>query len=194
MQSSSDDGERGDDLGSPSGEVHNQIGDVSGTAVQAGVIHQLRIYGGRAEPLADAAGRLATWVRRQWTEEAGFRSLVRPEPLRVRWSVTNRPVAAGPESVWGEVIAADHPMRSRLHGDPRHLVEVFRALPVRRLVILGEPGAGKTVLALLFALALLDEPAPNEPVPVILSASSWNPQEEHLHSSLARRLNEEYTG
>jgi hypothetical protein len=167
---------------------------VSGTAVQAGVIHQLRVYGNKADPLAVAAQRLATWVQRQWTEEAGFRSLLRPEPLRVRWSTTDRPVAAALESVWGEVIAADHPIRSRLHGDPRRLVEVFRALPVRRLVILGEPGAGKTVLALLFVLALLDEPAPNEPVPVILTASSWNPQEEHLHGWLARRLVEEYPG
>jgi hypothetical protein len=60
------------------------------------------------------------------------------------------------------------------------------------MVILGAPAAGKTVLALLFVLALLDEPVADQPVPVLLTASSWNPRLEHLHSWLARKLVEEY--
>lgn len=159
--------------------------EVSGSLIQA---NTLRVYAdGRfvdPDPLILAAQRLATSVGRQWTEEAGYRSLLRPEPLRLRWSTTDRPVAPGELS--------DRPVRS--HGDRHELVEMFRALPHRRLVILGAPGAGKTVLALLLVLALLDELADNEPVPVLLSASSWNPREEHLHTWLVRRLAEEYPG
>ncbi|QUQ62324.1 NACHT domain-containing protein [Kutzneria sp. CA-103260] len=152
------------------------------------MIRELHVHAdGRAvapDPLTLAAQRLATSVGRQWTEEAGFRSLLRPNPLRLQWSTTDRPVVLGGLS--------EQPVRQ--HGDRHELVEMFRALPHRRLVILGAPGAGKTVLALLLVLALLDDLADNDPVPVLMTASSWNPQEEHLHTWLVRRLVEEYPG
>jgi hypothetical protein len=62
------------------------------------------------------------------------------------------------------------------------------------LVVLGEPGAGKTVLAMLFTLGLLADPEPNEPIPVLLPLSSWNPQREHLHTWLANKLLDDYPG
>lgn len=101
------------------GEVRNQSGDVAGPAVQAGMIRDVHVYAdGRAvvpDPLALAAQRLATSVGRQWTEEAGFRSLLRPEPLRLRWSTTDRPVVLGEMS--------DQPVRRR--GDRHQLVAVL---------------------------------------------------------------------
>ncbi|MBV9161579.1 MAG: NACHT domain-containing protein [Pseudonocardiales bacterium] len=60
------------------------------------------------------------------------------------------------------------------------------------MAVLGDAGAGKTALALLFTLDLLDSLLPGEPVPVLLSASSWDPRLEHLHTWLARRILEEY--
>lgn len=180
--------ESDDDPRRPRAPVHNQAGDTSGPTVQAGLIRELRVYAdsrtAEPDPLTLAAQRLATSVGRQWTEEAGFRSLLRPEPLRLRWSTTDRPVVSG-----------EPPGQRRWrHGDRHELVEAFRASPHRRLVILGAPGAGKTVLALLLVLALLDELTDHEPVPVLLTASSWNPHEEHLHTWLARQLVQEYPG
>jgi len=131
----------------------------------------------RSDWLDQAVTDLAAAVRRQWTQEAAVRSLRRPEPIRIRWSPTRRPVMASPV---------------RLRHDVRHVLELFRTLQVRQLVVLGAPGAGKTVLALLFTLGLLDRPLPDEPVPVLLSASSWDPRTEHLHTWLARRILEEY--
>jgi hypothetical protein len=45
-------------------------------------------------------------------------------------------------------------------------------------VVLGEPAAGKSVVALLLTLGLL----PDEPVPVLLTVSSWNPHQEDLRA------------
>ncbi|MER6988133.1 NACHT domain-containing protein [Saccharopolyspora hirsuta] len=125
-----------------------------------------------------AAERLAEAVRAQWQAEAQTRSLHRPHPLRLRWSSTGRDVTA----------TAD----LRVDGDLGDVVEKFRALPARQLVVLGEPGAGKTVLALLFALGMLGTREPGEPVPVLLSVASWNPFEEFLDDWIVRRLRQDY--
>ncbi|MFE6859097.1 hypothetical protein [Nocardia sp. NPDC057668] len=68
----------------------------------------------------------------------------------------------------------------------------FAALPARRLLILGDPGSGKTVAAAQLVLRLLalrpadaDRPAP---VPVRVDASSWDPELESFTWFLVRRL------
>ncbi len=140
--------------------------------------------------LDQAVNNLADTVRRQWAQEASMRSLRRPEPIRIRWSSTGRPVAARLADVVTEGVVPGRPVR--LRHDVHHVVELFRKLRARQLVVLGDPGAGKTVLALLFTLGLLEGLLPGEPVPVLLSASSWDPHTEHLHTWLARRIVEEY--
>jgi hypothetical protein len=132
-----------------------------------------------ATQLDRAACELSTAVARQWTAEAEIRSLRRPTPVRVRWSITGRPVTD---------------VREALRGDIFDVAAKFHGLAVRQLVVLGEPGAGKTVLATLLTLGLLADRTPGDPTPVLLSLSSWNPHREHLHSWLARRLLEEFPG
>ncbi|GAA2627962.1 NACHT domain-containing protein [Streptomyces axinellae] len=53
----------------------------------------------------------------------------------------------------------------------------FASLPRQRLVLLGAPGAGKTVLAYRLARTLLEArgPASAAPVPVVLPLASWHP-------------------
>ncbi len=147
---------------------------------------------GEREILGWAADKLAAAVRRQWTQEVGLRHLRRPEPLRLRWSTTGRPVSAQPAAVLGQATVGGRPTRLKLHGDLHSVVEAFRILPARQLVVLGEPGAGKSVLAMLLTLGLLAVPDRDEPVPVLLAISSWNPHTEPLHAWLARRLAEDY--
>jgi predicted NACHT family NTPase len=103
-------------------------------------------------------------------------------------------VAAAAAAVLGHEPGTAEPKPLSLRGDLTDLVGKFRQLPKRQLVVLGEPGAGKTVLAILLTLGLLNEPEPGEPVPVLLPVSSWNPQDEHLNTWLARKLIEEYPG
>ncbi|MFJ1594328.1 NACHT domain-containing protein [Kitasatospora albolonga] len=68
--------------------------------------------------------------------------------------------------------------RFRTPGD-RHpragAVDHVRTLRPRRVVITGEPGAGKTMLAIHLMLALLDPREPGAPVPVRVPATAWEP-------------------
>ncbi|MEU2718035.1 hypothetical protein [Streptomyces sp. NPDC007205] len=61
-------------------------------------------------------------------------------------------------------------------------------MPNGRLVILGEPGSGKSVLAILLTLGLLKDRAPGGPLPVLLPASSWDPVRESLDDWIVRTL------
>ncbi|MET9550360.1 hypothetical protein ABZY36_34420 [Streptomyces sp. NPDC006627] len=134
--------------------------------------------------LDQAAEALAAMVRRQWTEEAAAQGLLDPHPLAVRWHS-------------GQTEAGDH---ARMVGrtvsgrsdDIHAFAEAFRALPRRRLVILGDPGAGKTALAILLVRELLRAPEPGEPVPVLLDLAPWNPRKETLLDWMARRIHEDY--
>ena len=145
------------------------------------------------DELDRAARELAAAIGRQWTAEVELRSLDRPSPVPLTWSSTEREVAAAASSVLG-LRPGEEPERLVLSGDLTDIVTKFRRIPARQLVVLGEPGAGKSVLAILFTLALLADPLPGEPVPVLLPLASWNPHTEHLHAWLARRLVEEYPG
>ena len=141
--------------------------------------------------LQRASDMLAEAVRTQWEAEAGTRSLSRPEPLQLSWSSTSRPVAAAAHTVVGRTVAG-RATQLRLHGLLDRAAETYVALPHHRLVILGKAGAGKTVLAMLLTLELLGRRQHHEPVPLLLSVSSWDPGVEHVHAWITRRLGEDY--
>ncbi|VVJ22207.1 Uncharacterised protein [Amycolatopsis camponoti] len=117
-----------------------------------------------------AVTELAEAVTWQWRAEAELRSLHRPQPIVLRWSAVARP---------GRPVA---------RGVLDDIAETFAALPVRQLVVLGDPGSGKSVLALMLTLELLRTRAPGTPVPVLLSLASWDPRREHLDRWLANQL------
>ncbi len=139
-----------------------------------------------------AAQELVVAITRQWMAEAEVRSLNRPEPVPVRWSETGRQVVAA--AAMPDSRSAEDPDRPMSSGGLTDLVSRFRQVPARQLVVLGGPGAGKSVLAILFTLGLLAEHRPGEPVPVLFSLASWNPHREHIHRWLARKLVQEYPG
>ncbi|MFI0369344.1 NACHT domain-containing protein [Actinomadura sp. 1N219] len=147
--------------------------------------------GDDAAVLDRAAERLARLVRQQWVDEVATRRLY-PAPIRVRWSSTGRPVAASASVVMGEESSDDRSRRLAFQGDVSQIVELMDRLPAHQLVIIGSPGSGKTVLAVLYTLARLERLGPGDPVPVVLAMSSWNPSREHLHTWLSRRIAEDY--
>jgi hypothetical protein len=61
-------------------------------------------------------------------------------------------------------------------GDLASVLDYYLSLSPRRLVVLGEPGAGKTVLALQLQVRLLEARvgAPGAPVPVLVSAAAYD--------------------
>ncbi|GHH86009.1 hypothetical protein GCM10018793_56390 [Streptomyces sulfonofaciens] len=149
---------------------------------------------------AELADYLADTVSRQWQEEVSSRQLREPRVIPIAWSATRRPVSEPPEAVVGPVDARilRLSLDGRLDGDfdtsARRLAEGFHRIPSRRLVVLGEPGSGKTVLAAMLTLGLLEAREPRSPVPVLLSISTWDPVMEPLDEWIVQSLATAYYG
>ncbi|WHT22829.1 NACHT domain-containing protein [Crossiella sp. CA-258035] len=143
----------------------------------------------REAALAD----LAEDLRRQWAAEAAVRAVRRPAPIRVRWSATGHPVNASPAAVLGAAAVPSTPSRLNLSGDVADVAAKYRKLPNRQLVVLGEPGGGKSTMAMLLVLDLLADREPADPVPFLVNLAPWHPGEA-LHDWLARQLDREHAG
>lgn len=153
----------------------------------------------RQEPTAPDpavyADDLARTLRAQWLEEAEARRLRDPRVLPLAWTATAREVAdesrtRAPGAVGGRVVRVhlDGRLAGRFEEVTSQLARGYGQLAQRRLVVIGEPGAGKTVLAMLLTLGLLDARAPGTPVPVLLPVSSWDPLRERLDDWIVRSL------
>jgi len=77
-----------------------------------------------------------------------------------------------------------------LAGVGGELAEVLARVPTGRLVVLGGPGAGKTMLMVRLVLDLLhpDRRSSGGPVPVLASLASWDPVSQDLHGWLGAAL------
>jgi len=126
------------------------------------VVREAWIRGRGAAPsstkqLNRAAELLARQVRIHWEKEANIRQLRDPQALTIRWSATERWFMDHPEVIG---LAADNkaggglpePRWLSLSGELDQVVQAFRKLPRRRLVVLGKPGAGKTGLLVMLTL------------------------------------------
>ena len=132
------------------------------------------------------ADQLAIAVGTQWEAEAAVRRLNDPYPLPVSWD----PADPSLTDAWDLLVklarsgagwpAPPRPNTwahgpSRLAGEGRELVDVLVRVPTGRLVVLGEPGAGKTMLMVRLVLDLLARRVPGGPVPIMAPIASWNP-------------------
>lgn len=153
--------------------------------------------------LAEVVDDLADAVRRQWDEEARVRRLYDPYPLPVSWepadaslvdpwnvlvkqaSNVGRPLSAKETKAWASGPA-------QLAGTDSDLSKVLLRVPTRRLVVLGGPGAGKTMLMVRLLRDLLASRASGDPVPVLLPLASWNPAETDLRTWLTDQLTIDY--
>lgn len=117
------------------------------------------------ERLKSVLPALAIAVRRQWRNDQERRSIHDPGPLALRW------------------VAQDG--RS---GRFDKLAPFFAQLPSRRLVILGQPGAGKTASAGQLVVDLLDIRSAGTAVPVLFSLSGWDPAQQRLPAWMIDRL------
>ncbi|QUQ63285.1 XRE family transcriptional regulator [Kutzneria sp. CA-103260] len=129
------------------------------------------------DALAGAADEFAQAVHDRWLDEEEQRGIQDPVPLPVRW----RPAPVG---------LADDP--ADLSGELADIAEVYRRIPAGRLVVLGRAGSGKTVLTLRFVLDYLRTRTSDDPVPVIFSVGSWNPDASTLREWLIDRLQRDF--
>ncbi|MFJ8934388.1 NACHT domain-containing protein [Streptomyces sp. NPDC102365] len=135
--------------------------------------------------LAQAQEALASLVDTQWRTEAGLRRLDSPAPLPVSWSETaEADIRDHPELIGGTM--------SCRSDQAEELAAAFRRLPRRRLVVLGAAGSGKTTFAVLLALSLLRTRRDGEPVPVLCTPASFDPDKESVHEWLRRRVAADY--
>jgi hypothetical protein len=142
----------------------------------------------RSSQVAQAAQELAVAVREQWRREAEVRSLGDPDPMPVRWRLSDPTVMDHDEH-----IAPTPVIWSGRSDQIQVLTDQFRRLRRRRLVIVGAPGTGKTTLAVQLLLQLLDDWRPGEPVPVLFSLASWDPQgQPRVQDWLANQLTQTY--
>ncbi|MFN2497274.1 MAG: NACHT domain-containing NTPase [Pseudonocardiaceae bacterium] len=137
--------------------------------------------------VAQARELLAARVAEQWRRESAARSLGNPEPMPVRWVLTEQAVMDHRYLVLtGSGFAGSS-------AEIDALADEFARLIRRRLVILGPAGAGKTTLAVQLLLHLLATWKPEQPVPVLLSLAGWDlAAAPRLQDWLADRLARDY--
>ena len=183
------------------------LGHYAGAAVSAGVgVSSLLLTlaaddRGRTEhalmvPVANIADQLADTVHAQWQKEARVHRLNDPYPLRVSWEA-----ATDLAEDWQDILdnakrwpdaspdrwATKPEFLTAKDGD---LARILDKVPTGRLIVLGKPGSGKTMLLVRLVLDLLAPGcrASGTRVPVLLSVASWNPTQQDLHSWLADQL------
>jgi hypothetical protein len=151
------------------------------------------------EEMADG---IAAAVRRRWEAEVELRRVNDPYTIPVCWEPADPDLMARWVEVERAAVSAGWrvPERSRWASGPTglagggddggDLVEVLGRVPSRRLVVLGEPGAGKTIMAVRLVLDMLEPTrrAPGGPVPVLVPLASWDPGRQGLWDWLEGRL------
>jgi hypothetical protein len=132
---------------------------------------------------------LARAVRVQWESEMRHLRIYDPFPLSVPWT-SSVPLA----DHWIGSSATDTVGQLPAYGRSLDVADLFGRIPSRRLVILGAPGAGKSVLAQQLVLRFLDERSSGDPVPVLLPISTWDPTTRSYPAWLVERLAADYPG
>ena len=141
-------------------------------------LHRRRAAGLATEENLDAASKaLATALRSQWTEECTARKLTeRGDLLDLHWTAT-------------ELDVSDRPNAPSGHSDG--VVGAFERQSHHRIVLIGEPGSGKSTVAMLLTIGLLERHLDGA-VPVLLPLSTWNPATEDVRTWMTRRLYEDH--
>lgn len=170
------------------GRISNEFSGRARDVVQIGHNQGGVHLSGARSPLDQAILELREMVAAQWKDEAAHQQLFFSAPLSVQWTVREAHrvpgTPNGPSGAGRWCASSD---------SPEALARTFRSLRPQRLVIVGPAGSGKTTLAMQLTLALAATADDDDPVPVLLPISGWNPEEEHLHSWLARRIEEDYS-
>ncbi|MCC3774883.1 NACHT domain-containing protein [Streptomyces sp. UNOB3_S3] len=146
--------------------------------------------------LADVAEQLAHAVAARWQREEEQRQVHDPYPLPVRW----RAVAEELTDHWANIRRLPAGGTRKTHG-PLDLggrldevVDVYRRIPSGRLVVLGRPGSGKSILTTRFVLDHITSRPPADPVPVIFSIGAWDPTAITFRDWLTAQLIRDHPG
>lgn len=132
------------------------------------------------DKLGNEVAKLRTALLKQWRPEIRSR-VTDPYPLPVPFAVTMKPKSmAG----WKSIRTDNKESPIRIGGTFSEITKVFTGpgMP-RRLVVLGEPGTGKTMIAQWLMLDLLENPeekrgrGKKDTVPFFVPLGTWDPAE-----------------
>ncbi len=116
---------------------------------------------------------LAAALQSDWRNELAMRQVSSDAAgLRVQWDTADAGMVDGRTQITTDVESArPQPHLGRTLDD---LVAFYRGIGSGRMLMLGAAGAGKSVMVTQFAMTLCAARAPDQPVPVVISASSWS--------------------
>jgi hypothetical protein len=140
---------------------------------------------GTAEETPAAVGlpavldELASKALSEWTRELD------EDLLAVRWRRSERNVGDHWDAVFPGLQIAEPPS---LEGELPRIVEFYEGLPAHRLVVLGEEGMGKSVLARRLAARLLERRESGDAVPVVVGIGGWEPSDGGLLEWMAAEV------
>ncbi|MGV9264925.1 NACHT domain-containing protein [Kitasatospora sp. NPDC003701] len=174
--------------------MHNQFNGQARTVVQA---RDIAIDLHPRDPLREAADELARAVRAQWEDEANVRGLTGPGRMAVPWEARRPPDPTSDPTSDPASDQASDPAPDDHGAGPERLAlgDLIAGMPAPgsiRLVITGDGGAGKSSMAVLLALTMLEHRNPGDAVPVILSLPDWDPGRYSLDDWVVKRIREDY--
>lgn len=145
-------------------------------------------HGALAAGREDAVHDLAALVTQQLKSRNRERRIPDPGPIQTHW---HRADDVDTDH-WANICRSADSERVDtppidLAGRYSHIADTYERIPSGRLVILGEPGAGKTTLADRLALDLLTRRRPGDPVPVVVDFHTWRTGQP-LDSWLPRQI------
>lgn len=140
-----------------------------------------------SKQVREARDSLAAALSEGWQgEEPSASDALQILPMHVRFAPLSEDVvsdvAAHPNS---PIISAQTPGAVDEFASVR---ESFSGQPPYRRVVLGKPGAGKTILITELAEQLLETAGAEDPLPVVLSAAAWDPERASLRMWVVRQL------
>ncbi|GAA5216596.1 NACHT domain-containing protein [Streptomyces thinghirensis] len=142
--------------------------------------------------LREAARVLAELAQKQGQDQEIRRGLGSPPPIQVRFTAAPEDLVAQRANIRGVELGATAHEPLELHGRLDDIEDAYRSAG-GRLVILGEGGSGKSVVAQRLALMLLaSRTTDDDPVPIVFRLHNWDPGiplEEWLAAFLADNYN-----
>ncbi|MFD7155303.1 hypothetical protein ACFV9C_11925 [Kribbella sp. NPDC059898] len=134
--------------------------------------------------LTKVVDALASDLKEEWT--AATPGLL----IDVKWTRADSPDLI---DHWTNVNRSDNTLPPlAAHGSLNNLAETYRRIPSGRMVVLGGPGAGKSIAVFRCALGLLEGRESGEPIPYVASINSWKP-DVTLADWLVARLEDEHS-
>jgi WD40 repeat protein len=138
--------------------------------------------------------QLAGSLEDEWKAEAASHLAHHRDSLPIRWKVRPALVSGIGKGANSRI----HTLPHRLEGDIDEIVlglaRNYSSIHSGRMVIVGEPGSGKTVIGILLTLGIIRLRHPGDPVPVLAPASTWDAATVTLADWLASYLADMYYG